>query len=88
MSDQAIPLTQAEQDLIGQVARFAERRAINGVYMCNGYSKSLGVPVCFVVALGDQALALNDTIMKAQVRDPDTIQLASNFDAKDLIGGH
>lgn len=87
MSGEAVPLTQAEQDLIGQVARFAERRAVNGVYMCNGVSKSLGmVPICFVVALGEQAQALNDTIMKAQVQDPNVIDVVSNFDAKDITG--
>lgn len=87
MSDQAKPLTPAEQDLIGQVARLAERRAVNGVYMVNGVSKSLGmIPICFVVALGEQAQMLNDIIMRAQARDPNMIEVVSNFDEIDITG--
>ncbi len=63
-----IELTPAEQDLIGQVARFAEKRAINGVYMNQGISKSLGgTPILFLVALGEQALAVQQIILNAAV---------------------
>jgi hypothetical protein len=84
------PLTQSEQDLLGQMARFTERRAVNGVYLNQGYSKSLGVPVLFLCALGEQALALQQIIMGNAVKD-DLIQLpdsaARNFITGENNGG-
>lgn len=78
------PLTQSEQDLIGQVARFTEQRGQNGVYMVNGMSKSLGLPICFICAIGEQALALNDIIMAAQARQS-PIDIVTNIN--DITGG-
>ena len=68
MSEQ-VQLTQAEQDLLGAMARFAAARAVNGVYLNQGHSKSLGCPVLFLCALGDQALALQKIIFAAAERE-------------------
>lgn len=62
------PLTQSEQDLLGAMARFVERRAESGVYLNQGISKSLGKPVLFLCAIGEQALALQRII------DANTVQ--------------
>lgn len=63
-----VPLTHSEQDLLGAMARFVERRAENGVYLNQGVSKSLGKPVLFLCAVGEQALALQRII------DANTVQ--------------
>jgi len=76
-------LTQSEQDLLGQMARFTERRAVNGVYMNLGYSKSLNTRVLFICALGEQAEALNEIIMSAAVED-NVIEMPA---ARDFITG-
>lgn len=70
---QPLPLTPAEQDLLGAVARFAEQRAVNGVYFNMMVSKSLGTPVLLMVGLGDQALALQRIVMHAAVPDETSI---------------
>ena len=78
-----VPLTQSEQDLLGQVARFAETRAQNGVYINKMVSKSLGVPVFLLVAIGEQALAVDQIVMGAAERDS-VIETAS---AQNFIKG-
>ena len=69
MPTQAPKPTADEQEFLGQIARYAERKAKNGVLLEMMYSKSVGAPVLLVVALGDQALALQQIIMKAAVPD-------------------
>lgn len=81
---QQAPLTSAEQDLIGYVARFAEQRGINGVCMYNGISASLRVPICFICAVGPQAEFLNNLIMKAQVEKP-PIEIVSSLNIDDEV---
>lgn len=79
MPEQTVQLTASEQDLIGQIARFAERRAQNGCYLNMGYSKSLNMPILLFVALGEQALAAQAVLLKAQ--EPQTqIEVVSSLD--------
>ena len=85
-------LTQADRDLLGQMARFTERRGQHGVFMLNGISESLGVPVTFICALGEQATGLNDLIMRAQV-EQSPIEIVRNLHVSDDVkrqfgGGH
>lgn len=76
---QPVPLTQSEQDLIGQVCNFAAQRAENGVYLNMLHSRSLGQPVMFIVALGDQALALQALVMKgAQPPESPLVSIEQN----------
>lgn len=78
-----IPLDVADQALMGQIARFAERRAENGVYMAQMVSKSTGGPVLLIVALGDQALALDQIIMRAQAPPSAQIEVVSDLNKID-----
>ena len=72
------PLTPSDQELLGQVCGFAVRRAENGVYFNLMHSKSLGQPVALIVAVGDQALAVQQLIMKARV-DESPIEVVSDL---------
>jgi len=65
--------TPAERELLGQIARYAERKAVNGVLLELMYSASVGAPVLLVVALGEQALALQQIILKAAVPDEQSL---------------
>jgi len=48
-----VSLTPEEKELLTRVAQFARRRAQNGVYLNQAYSKSLGAPVLLLVAMGE-----------------------------------
>lgn len=74
------PLSKSDQELLGQMARFTEKRAVNSVYMLQGISQSLNCPVLFLCALGEQALKLQTIISGAAERD-NVIQMpaARNF---------
>ena len=72
MPDRVI-LDDGENELMRNLANFAARKAVNGVYMGTFHSKSVGAKVLVVVALGEQADALNRVIMSAAVPDEQTI---------------
>lgn len=80
---ESVALTASEQELIGQVVRFAERRAENGVYINMLYSRSVGQQVVFVVAIGEQASVLQSLLMTAQDRQAsgNAIEVVSNLDS-------
>lgn len=61
--------TVADKEFMGQICAFAARKAQNGVYMAQMRSKSLSAPVLLIVALGEQALALEQIIMSARQSD-------------------
>lgn len=69
MPEAKTQFSQAETDLLTQVCHFAANKAINGVYMAQLHSKSLGAPVLLIFALGEQALALQQVVMQAAVPD-------------------
>lgn len=56
-----VKLTASDQDLLGQMARFAERMAgEGGVYYNRSYSMSLGKPVVTLIAIGEENASLLD----------------------------
>lgn len=56
-----VKLSAADRDLLGQMARFAERMAgEGGVYYNRGFSASLGKPVVTLIAIGEENAALID----------------------------
>lgn len=61
--------TPTDKDFLSQIAHFAARKAQNGVYIAQMYSASLGAPAFVVVAIGEQALALQQIVMSAAVPD-------------------
>ena len=67
MSD--VPLTESEKGLIGQVVNMAARRAPGGVYLNQGFSKSLGCPILVLVCLGEQALTVQRLIDQNTVQE-------------------
>lgn len=73
MTDE-VKLEPGEYDLMGQLAQFAARRLAqdpnsNGVYLNKMYSKSLGAPLLLIVALGEQALAVEQVLMRGAVSE-------------------
>jgi hypothetical protein len=69
-----IRLSSSEQELLGQVAGFAARRAENGVYLNLMHSRSLAAPVLLLVAIGDQALALQKIVMGSAIPESQLIE--------------
>lgn len=80
-------ITDSEKDLLKKIAHLAAAKAVNGVYMAQAYSESLGAPVLILVALGEQALAVHQILMSSQVPD-DKIILATPGGADFLGGGN
>jgi len=64
-----VQLDAGDKDLMMRLCNFAARKAVNGVYMGQFYSASLGTPVLLIVGLGDQAMALQQVVMSAAVPD-------------------
>ena len=63
--------TQAEQEFLGQVVGFASRHAQNKVFMTTIYSRSLGAPVLMIIALGEQAEALQHLVLENRTPVPE-----------------
>jgi hypothetical protein len=78
------PYTKAEQEFLGQVAGFASRHAQNKLFMTTIYSQSLGTPVLMIIALGEQAEALQHLVLenRAPVSKPE-IEIVKNLDNVD-----
>lgn len=72
---ESVKLTASDQDLLGQMARFAERMAgEGGVYYNRGFSASLGKPVVTLIAIGEENAALIDRfVVKRQQPNPSPI---------------
>lgn len=60
-------LSASDQQLMGDFCVLAARLAVNGVYMAQMYSRRLGAPVLAIVAIGEQAEALQSIVMQAAV---------------------
>lgn len=57
-------LTPSDQDLLGQMARFAERTTgRDEIYINRGYSLSLAAPTLIIVAIGEQANLLDKVLL-------------------------
>ncbi len=78
------PYTQAEQEFLGQVAGFAARHARNSMFMTTIYSQSLGAPVLMIIALGEQASALQHLVLENRAPVPDKgIEIVSDLSKVD-----
>lgn len=75
-------LSDSDKDLMNQVCGFAERRATNGVWLNFMRSESRGnLPFIVVVAMGEQAEALQQIILGAQAPQDSPIQVVSSLDS-------
>lgn len=63
----------------GLICEYALRKAQHGVYKTQLYSISAGAPVLLVVAIGENALALDRAIMAAAVPEPGAIEVVKGF---------
>lgn len=70
---QAPEHSQSDKDFLTQLVGFAERKAVNGVLLESLYSASRACPVLVIVALGEQALALQQVVMANVVPDTDAL---------------
>lgn len=80
MATEAPQLTQGEQDFLGQLCGFAKARAQNGVYMTFNIERATGMPVLAVVAFGEQAMALQQIVLGAQVPQSPLIEVVSSLE--------
>lgn len=81
------PLTKTEQEFLGQLCGFCERRAQNGVYMNFMRSVSRGdLPFLVVFAMGEQAEAIQKIILDAQMPRESAIQVVSSLDSIEANG--
>ena len=65
------PYTQAEREFLGQVAGFASRHAQNKLFKTTIYSRSLSAPVLMIIALGEQAEALQHLVLENRAPVPE-----------------
>lgn len=79
MVTEAPPLTLGEKDLLARICRFAEATAINGVRMEFLISPD-GAPVLCIVAIGEQALALQKIVLDAAIPQSPLIEVVSSLD--------
>lgn len=80
---QRIILDSGENELMRNLANFASRKAINDVYTGTFYSKSVGAKIMVVVAVGEQAEALQRLLMANQV--PDEAVIINTPGGKDFL---
>lgn len=74
------PLTASDEDLMGQVCGFAERRAENGVWMNYMISRSRNNQrFIVIVAMGDQADAVQKILLDAQAPRENAIEVVSDL---------
>ena len=71
--------SQADRDFMAQMYGYAERKAVNGVYISN-VKPLKGQRALILVALGEQADVINAILMKAAVpNDAALIERASSI---------
>lgn len=75
---------------MGQLAQFAARRLAadpnsNGVYLNKMYSKSLSAPILLIVAIGEQALALEQILMRSSVNEAGLIEAVAASNGGDAF---
>lgn len=85
MSLKAPPLTQGEKDFLAQICRFAEATAINGVRMDFLVSPD-GAPVLCIVAIGEQAMALQKIVLDAAIPQSPLVEVVSSFEDAGIKG--
>jgi hypothetical protein len=79
MNDRPVD-TQADRDFLAQLYGFAERKAVNGVYIANITPRGLSQRACVIVALGAQADYVNNLLMNAASKEVfDDIRQRFNF---------
>ncbi len=77
----AAPLSTTDQELLGQLCGLAERRAQNGVYLNYIVSRSRNNQRYLVLlAIGDQADAVQKIMLDAQAPQDGAIEVVSNLD--------
>lgn len=75
---ESVPLTQGDKDFIKQLCNFAEAKATNGVYLGYFTSESFaGQRYCVCIAIGEQADALQQIILGAQMPQESAIEVVS-----------
>lgn len=75
---ESIPLTSGEQDFLKELCGFAERKATNGVYLGYFVSQSRNNQrYCVCIAIGNQADAVQQIILGAQVPNEGLIEVVS-----------
>jgi hypothetical protein len=80
MPDEAQPLDATDKELLGQIIGFAIRRAHNGVYLNMLRSESRGnLPVLFLVAVGEQALAVQQILLANEAPRESPIEIVSDL---------
>lgn len=73
---ESVPLTSGEQDFLKQLCGFAERKATNGVYLGYFVSQSRNNQrYCVCIAIGDQADAVQQIILGAQMPRESAIEV-------------
>lgn len=73
---ESVPLTSGEQDFLKELCGFAERKATNGVYLGYFVSKSRNNQrYCVCIAIGDQADAVQQIILGAQIPNDGLIEV-------------
>lgn len=81
-------LSASDQDLLGQMCGFAEREAENGVYMNYMVSRSRNNQrFIVIVAMGDQADAVQKIVLDAQVPREGAIEVVSEAQLKAMESG-
>lgn len=69
-----VELSSTDKDFLGQVARFAERNASQGVMLHMVHSATLNAPVLVLVAIGDQAAAVQKIMLDKAVPESSLIE--------------
>ncbi len=76
--------SKAEQEFLGQVVGFASRHAQNSMFMTTIYSQSLGAPVLMIIALGEQANALQHLVLENRAPLPESgLEIVKDTDKVD-----
>lgn len=85
---ESVPLTSSEKDFLKELCGFAERKAVNGVYLGYFVSQSRNNQrYCVCIAIGDQADAVQQIILGAQVPRESAIEVVPADTLKKLDKG-